>query len=73
MTCSITVIFPGLFRNFRCQLVLRFPISDCPLLIITYKKAQKDNDNFGRFYTRGHIIRLDELGRAFFIGLVIRL
>ena len=73
MTCSIKVIFPGLFRIFRCQLLLSFQISECPLLIITYEKAKKDNHNIGRFYTRGHIIRLDELGQAFLIGLVIRL
>ena len=73
MTCSIKVIFPGLFKNFRCQLLLSFQISDWPLLIIIYKKAKKDNDNIGRFYTRGHIICLDELGQAFLIGLVIRL
>ena len=55
------------------QKLLRFPISDCPLLIITYKKAQKGNDNKGRFYTRGRIIRLGERGQAFVICLVIRL
>ena len=27
----------------------------------------------GRFYTRGRIIRLDELGQTFVVGLVMRL
>ena len=41
-------------------------------------KGQKSRDRntvlfFGRFYTRGCIIRLDELGQTFVVRLVIRL
>ena len=33
----------------------------------------KQPNLFGRFYTRGRVIRLDELGQTFVVRLVIRL
>ena len=35
-------------------------------------RAQHLHDN-GRFYTRGRIIRLDELGQTFVVGRIMRL
>ena len=45
--------------------------------IVTRKKKQQlrllTHHDIGRFYTRGRIMRLDELGKTFVIRLVIRL
>ena len=40
--------------------------------IVFFNRVVFDS-NIGRFYTRGRIMRLDELGQTFVIRLVIRL
>ena len=41
--------------------------------LLTEPNLQSFYFNFGRLYTRGRIIRLDELGQTFVVRLVIRL
>ena len=44
------------------------------VLYITLPKVQNEDPfKIGRFYTRGRIIRLDELGQTFVVGRIMRL